>query len=123
MGLGNPDPALANTPHSVGHAAVDALAEKLGARWSPEEGAHIAAGDWDGEPVRLVKLTAWMNHSGPALRTLGQRLGFDAAHCILIYDDLDLPLGSLRARANGATAGISACAPSSKHSRRISSGA
>lgn len=105
VGLGNPDPALANTPHSVGHAAVDALAEKLGARWSPEEGAHIAAGDWDGEPVRLVKLTAWMNHSGPALRTLGQRLGFDAAHCILIYDDLDLPLGSLRARANGSDGG------------------
>src|SRR4030095_9083856 len=70
-----------------------------------EEVAHIAAGDWDGEPVRLVKLTAWMNHSGPALRTLAQRLGFDAAHCILIHDALDLARGSLRARANGSDGG------------------
>ena len=100
VGLGNPDPALANTPHSLGFAAVDRLAESLGASWSAAEGAHIAEGEWKGEPVRLVKLTAWMNHSGPALRALGQRMGFGPAQCILIYDDLDLPLGSLRARAN-----------------------
>jgi len=105
VGLGNPDPALANTPHSVGFAAVDRLAEKLGARWHPEEGAQVAAGEWNGEPIRLVKLTAWMNHSGPALRTLGGRLGFGPAQCILIYDDLDLPLGSLRARMNGSDGG------------------
>jgi aminoacyl-tRNA hydrolase len=105
VGLGNPDPALVNTPHSVGHAAVDCFAEKLGAPWRPEEGAHVAVGEWDGEPVRLVKLTAWMNHSGPALRTLGQRLGFGSDQCILIYDDLDLPLGSLRARASGSDGG------------------
>jgi PTH1 family peptidyl-tRNA hydrolase len=102
VGLGNPDPGLVNTPHSVGHAAVDSFAEKLGAVWRPEEGAPVAVGEWDGEPVRLVKLNAWMNHSGPALRALGQRLGFSPDQCILIYDDLDLPLGSLRARASGS---------------------
>ncbi len=105
VGLGNPDDRFRDTPHNVGHAVVDRLAAELGASWAPAAEAQIARGDWNGETVWLVKPSAWINQSGPALATLGRRLGFGPDRCILVHDDLNLPLGTVRMRMNGSDGG------------------
>lgn len=105
VGLGNPDEALLNTPHNVGHLVVNRIAELLGASWTRTGDAVLAWGEWRGERVCLVRLTTAMNLSGPALRDLSGRLGFGPDQCILIQDDLDLPLGTIRTRMRGSDGG------------------
>jgi PTH1 family peptidyl-tRNA hydrolase len=61
--------------------------------------------EWKGEAVCLVKPMAFMNRSGPVLAHLARRLGFDHAQCIVVYDDLDLPLGTVRTRMRGSDGG------------------
>jgi UDP-N-acetylmuramoyl-tripeptide--D-alanyl-D-alanine ligase len=105
IGLGNPGAEFGNTPHNVGHAVVEHLAASLDLMWTREEGALLARGEWRGEHVCLVKLAAWMNHSGPALRALAEHLGVGPEGWTLIHDDLALPLGAVRARMNGSDGG------------------
>ena len=59
----------------------------------------------DGVPVCLVKPMVVMNHVGPALLQLVRDLGFGVDRCILVHDDLDLPLGAVRARMRGGDGG------------------
>ena len=105
IGLGNPGVEFRDTPHNVGHAVVEHLAASLDLRWVREEEALVARGEWGGEPVYLVKLLTWMNHSGPALRLLAERLGIGPEGWTLIYDDLALPMGTVRVRMNGSDGG------------------
>jgi len=105
VGLGNPGEEYQSTPHNVGHAALDRLATTLGARWEPDGDADVARAEWQGTSVCLLKPKAWMNHSGPALRELAERLGFEPPQCVLVYDDLDLPLGTVRVRMRGSDGG------------------
>jgi aminoacyl-tRNA hydrolase len=105
VGLGNPEDRFRDTPHNVGQAVVDRLAAELGASWISAAEAQIASGDWKGEPIWLVKPAAWVNHSGPALEALGRRVGFGPDRCILVYDDLNLPLGTVRVRMSGSDGG------------------
>ncbi len=105
VGLGNPAARYRHTPHNVGHAVVEHLAESLGAEWTREAEAEVARAEWKGEPICLVKPAAWMNETGPALSALARRLGVGPEQCILVYDDLDLPLGSVRMRMRGSDGG------------------
>jgi aminoacyl-tRNA hydrolase len=105
VGLGNPGEALSKTPHNVGQLVVNRIAELLGASWTRTGGAFLACGEWHGERVCMVKLTTAMNRSGPSLRELSQLLRFGPAQCILIQDDLDLPLGTVRTRIRGSDGG------------------
>ena len=105
IGLGNPGDKYKSTPHNVGHMVVDDLATALKAEWSVESDAQVAHADWDGQEIWLVKPNAWMNHSGPILHRIATQSGFGPQHCILVYDDLDLPLGAVRARIRGSDGG------------------
>ncbi len=105
VGLGNPAARYRQTPHSVGSAVVEHLAESLGAGWNREAEAEVARAEWNGEAICLVKLTAWMNETGPALVALARRLGIGPERCILVYDDLNLPLGTVRVRMRGSDGG------------------
>lgn len=105
VGLGNPEERYEGTPHNVGRAVVDRLAARLGATWGREPDADMSRAEWKGEAVWLVKPRSAMNHTGPALGRLAQRLGVDHARCILVYDDLDLPLGTVRTRMRGSDGG------------------
>jgi aminoacyl-tRNA hydrolase len=105
VGLGNPGEDFRDTPHNVGYAVVDHVVASLGARWREEPEAATASADWQGTAVLFVKPTTKMNLSGGALRRLSQRLGFEAAHCILVFDDIDLPLGTVRTRMRGSDGG------------------
>lgn len=105
VGLGNPEPAYANTPHNIGHAVVEQLAASIGLAWDATEDASIAQGSLDGQPMCLVKVMTPMNLTGAGLRRLVELMAFDSSQCILVFDDLDLPLGSIRTRMGGSAGG------------------
>jgi UDP-N-acetylmuramoyl-tripeptide--D-alanyl-D-alanine ligase len=105
VGLGNPGDRYHGTPHNVGRGILDRLATVLGGRWDEATDAQVIRTEWNGEVVCLVKLMTFMNHSGPALAHLARRLGFNHAQCIVVYDDLDLPLGAVRTRMRGSDGG------------------
>jgi PTH1 family peptidyl-tRNA hydrolase len=105
VGLGNPGAEFAGTPHNVGYDAVDSIAKSLGLAWEQQEGAWIARGTSNGRAFRLVKLQAQMNHTGAALKQLAEAESFEARQCVLLFDDLDVPIGSMRSRLNGGAAG------------------
>ena len=106
VGLGNPQEQLGNTPHNVGSRTVDLLANRSAQAWNGEsELALLSHGMLDGEPICLVKLLCPMNEAGIALAALAKLLHFDVPQCILIHDDLDLPLGTVRSRNRGSDGG------------------
>ena len=105
IGLGNPGDHRANTAHNIGFAVLDRLADAYSATWQSEPEADISRLEWDGHAVWLIKPRAQINHSGTALHALSRRLEFGPEHCILVYDDLNLPLGMTRARMRGSDGG------------------
>jgi PTH1 family peptidyl-tRNA hydrolase len=105
IGLGNPGPEYRDTRHNVGQRVVDALARQLHTRFSRETGHPVAQTEWQGERLYLAKPVCFMNVSGPAVARLLRRLGLDPPDLIIVFDDLDLPLGTVRARMKGSAGG------------------
>lgn len=106
IGLGNPAQGFINTPHNVGFHAVDVLAQRLAAPWTTDNPlALVARGEVLGVPTCLLKPLAPMNEIGPVLLQLAQDFSFSARQCVLVHDDLDLPLGTVRARLRGGDGG------------------
>jgi PTH1 family peptidyl-tRNA hydrolase len=106
VGLGNPGPEYRGSRHNVGQRVLDRLVrETFRGSWRRDDSILLARGTWRGEPVRLVKPVAFMNVSGPVVaRALG-RLHAAPADLILVYDDIDLPLGTVRVRMKGSHGG------------------
>jgi len=108
VGLGNPGPAYAATRHNLGFAVADALVAARGMMWRRRcwrpywlaEAAEPAT-----QPQRICKPATFMNRSGLAVADLCRRYGYAPADLLIVYDDLHLPLGSLRARAGGSAGG------------------
>jgi PTH1 family peptidyl-tRNA hydrolase len=107
VGLGNPGIEYQFTPHNMGFLAVDRIAEQHGARVSNRRcraltGKAVIA---DHE-VLLAKPETYMNLSGMSVRELVRQHEVDPAQdLIVIYDELDLPLGVVRIRQRGSSAG------------------
>jgi PTH1 family peptidyl-tRNA hydrolase len=106
-GLGNPGRQYERTPHNAGFMAVEALARRWGCRmrrrlrWRARVGEAVRRG----ARIVLVQPLTFMNLSGHAVeRAVGAR-GAEAAGVLVIVDDADLPLGDLRLRRRGSTAG------------------
>ena len=105
MGLGNPGPEYRDTRHNVGQRVLDALARRLRCRVA-RAGEHLLArGRWRDETVHLVKTGSYMNESGPPVARLLRRLHLGPADLIVVFDDLDLPLGTVRVRMKGSAGG------------------
>ncbi len=104
-GLGNPGPKYAETRHNVGQRVLDRLAPTLRAAWHDDGPARVARGRWRDETVHLVKPQGFMNDIGRPLAAALRRLGADAADLIVVYDDIDLPLGTVRVRMKGSHGG------------------
>jgi len=110
-GLGNPGERYAATPHNLGFLVVDRLAARHAIRVTrPECQALIGPGSFDrdkpaGKPVILAKPQTFMNLSGLAVKPLVEKYEIPPADLILVYDELDLPWGSLRIRPGGSAAG------------------
>jgi PTH1 family peptidyl-tRNA hydrolase len=105
VGLGNPGPAYEKTRHNLGHVVVEELARRLDARFRLQGPAHVAQAVWQGGPLHLAKLVSFMNVSGPPLARLLRLLGALPSQVVVVYDDLDLPFGTVRTRLRGRHGG------------------
>ena len=105
IGLGNPAPNFSGTPHNVGYEGVDQLAASLGLRWESHADAWIARGSLGNQRICLVKMRVAMNLAGYALKQLADQLRIEPCQCILVHDDLDTPLGTVRTRMSGGAGG------------------
>ena len=107
LGLGNPGEEYSLHRHNIGFRVVDALAARHSVSFSRRKKlrARVAEGTIGGKPVVLAKPQTFMNRSGrAAARLVGAfHIPFDEA--LVIYDDLDLPLGRLRLRPVGGSGG------------------
>jgi PTH1 family peptidyl-tRNA hydrolase len=102
-GLGNPGVEYTGTRHNVGFAVVDRLAADWGLTWQQEKKWHLL---WaKGEKALLVKPTSYMNRSGEPLQAIAQFYKVSPAEMLVVLDDMALPLGRLRLRPDGGTAG------------------
>jgi peptidyl-tRNA hydrolase, PTH1 family len=108
VGLGNPETKYDKTRHNIGFAAVDQLA--ISWQYSWQENRRFQAMISEGrsknqEKVRLLKPLTYMNLSGQSVRAVLDWYKYSASSLLIIYDDLDLPLGRLRLRLGGSDGG------------------
>ncbi|MFN3927131.1 MAG: aminoacyl-tRNA hydrolase [Pseudanabaenaceae cyanobacterium] len=102
VGLGNPGTEYAQTRHNIGFMALDYLAQGWGITWKEERKFQGIYGRGE---LHLLKPTTYMNNSGIAVRKLMDWYKLHPQQILVIYDDLDLPLGKLRLRAEGSAGG------------------
>ncbi len=106
VGLGNPGYAYHLTPHNVGFLAVDRLAELCGVELTGHEAQSLTAQtELEGVSIVLAKPQTFMNLSGLAVGRLLRNYQVATTDLIVLLDDVDLPLGSLRIRTQGSAGG------------------
>jgi PTH1 family peptidyl-tRNA hydrolase len=106
VGLGNPGQKYANNRHNVGFQCLDRLAEAWGLSFSRRKHkALLAQGEIAGLAVILAKPQTFMNLSGVAVERLARFYKVPLQSILVIYDDLDLPLGRIRLRPEGGSGG------------------
>lgn len=106
VGLGNPGKEYERTRHNIGFRCVDRLASRHGARFSRTAcRSRIAEFTTAGRKVVLAKPRTFMNLSGQAVQGLVHSCGISPEGLIVVYDDVDLPLGRLRIRPSGRAGG------------------
>jgi len=105
---GNPESKFDTTRHNVGFMVIDEFAQSHSLNWTEKSkfSALIAETTIDGEKVILVKPTTYYNETGQSARRMIDFYSVMAAHDLLvIHDDLALPFGTIRIRAQGSDAG------------------
>jgi PTH1 family peptidyl-tRNA hydrolase len=108
VGLGNPGDKYAGTRHNIGFEVVDRLSKvwaiplKQERRFQGEYGAGFG-------PIRqkvyLLKPLTYMNRSGQSMRAVMDWLKLEPSQVLVVYDDMDLPVGRLRLRLSGSAGG------------------
>lgn len=107
VGLGNPGPEHSRTRHNAGFWLVDALAEKLGARFGLESRlfGQTAKVEIDGQAVWLLKPATFMNLSGKSVTAAMRYWKIEPEEALLAHDELDLPTGTARLKFDGGHGG------------------
>jgi PTH1 family peptidyl-tRNA hydrolase len=107
VGLGNPGKKYEGTRHNFGFMVVDELCERYGDsfKFSKRFQSELCEVFIDGEKVILVKPQTFMNNSGGAVREILAFFDFSTDRVWVIYDDIDLELGSVRVRTGGTSGG------------------
>ncbi len=107
VGLGNPGEEYVKNRHNVGFQSLKYLADRYGLGFGEKQSkARIASGSIAGQRVVLAKPFTFMNDSGQAVGPLVRWHKLDPQQQLLvIYDDLDLPFGTIRIRADGSAGG------------------
>lgn len=106
IGLGNPGSEYEKTRHNVGFMAVDLLQKKWGTESFHEKKnllSEVAEAEVAGKRILLCKPSTFMNLSGNAVQAIMQFYKLSPEQCIVMYDDIDLPLGSIRIRSSGSS--------------------
>lgn len=105
-GLGNPGRKHRENRHNIGFMAVDQLADAFHISLSRTQNkAVVGSGHIAGKPVIMAKPQTYMNRSGDSLGPLAAYYRIEPRRLLVIYDDLDLPLGTLRLREGGGSGG------------------
>jgi len=107
VGLGNPGKKYENTRHNAGWMVLDRLAVRLGISFSKEKfkGRLAEISLDDGRKVFLLKPLTFMNLSGESVGEFARFYKLKPQEILVVYDDLDLPLGKLRLRLKGSSGG------------------
>ncbi|VXD25386.1 Peptidyl-tRNA hydrolase [Planktothrix paucivesiculata PCC 9631] len=108
VGLGNPENKYEQTRHNIGFEAIDALAKAWRIPVSENRKFKGKFGEGvttSGEKIRLLKPLTYMNLSGQAIRAVVDWYKLPPTSVLVIYDDMDLPLGRLRLRLSGSAGG------------------
>jgi PTH1 family peptidyl-tRNA hydrolase len=103
VGLGNPGETYRDTRHNIGFMVLDEIAKRMGAAFREEK-------RWSGMVAKftggyLLKPLTFMNDSGRSVQSVGHFYKASPAQTLVVYDDVDLPLGRLRFRTSGSAAG------------------
>ena len=102
-GLGNPGILYQRTRHNAGFQALDVLADELCIKVTKRGFSGVyGEGNYNGERVVLVKPTTYMNLSGDCIQAVMHFYKCPVEHLVVLYDDIELPVGSLRIRGNGS---------------------
>ena len=105
-GLGNPGPKYARNRHNAGFHCVDRLAQQWKLSFERMRfRAYLATGQALGFPVILAKPLTFMNDSGESVASIARWYKIPISRLLVIYDDLDLPLGKVRLRPGGSSGG------------------
>ncbi len=103
VGLGNPGETYRDTRHNIGFMVLDEIARRMGAAFREEK-------RWTGLVAKftggyLLKPLTFMNESGRSVQAVGHFYKASPAQTLVVYDDVDLPLGRLRFRVSGSAGG------------------
>ncbi len=105
-GLGNPGARYELTRHNIGFIILDLFASQLGIRFREGKGDwHEAHGKINGEEVVLLKPVSFMNNSGMVIKDFLERNRVNKEELLVVTDDFQLPLGTVRIRKSGSDGG------------------
>jgi len=108
VGLGNPEPKYDQTRHNIGFAAIDALSRNWhipvteNRKFQGQFGEGLALGS---KKIRILKPLTYMNRSGESIQAVTSWYKLPSESVLVIYDDMDLPLGKIRLRLSGSAGG------------------
>lgn len=107
VGLGNPEPKYDKTRHNIGFAAVNELAKvwQMPLKENKRFQGLFSEGVAGGQKIRLLKPLTYMNRSGQSVRAVTDWYKLKSQAVLVIYDDMDLPVGRLRMRLSGSAGG------------------
>jgi len=105
VGLGNPGPAYQQTRHNLGWMVLEHASRRWGIALAQKGQALQGQGAIHGRAVLLALPLVWMNQTGEVVHSILQGRKLAARDLILVYDDLDLSLGSLKIKTHGGAGG------------------
>lgn len=106
FGLGNPGNKYKKTKHNIGFIAIDQIAENLGLTFKQTKFKSLyAEGRLGSEKIILIKPQTFMNLSGESVQPWMDYYNLTGEDIVVIYDDMDLPVGKIRLRVKGSSGG------------------
>ena len=101
VGLGNAEQQYAGTRHNYGFEVVNALAQALRAEFKTDRLAYVARANYKGRTLVMILPTTYMNLSGKAVKYWLTAEDIAPDHCMVVCDDLDLPVGTFKIKPKG----------------------
>ena len=101
VGLGNAEQQYAGTRHNYGFEVVNALAQALRAEFKTDRLAYVARANYKGRTLVMILPTTYMNLSGKAVKYWLTAEDVAPDHCMVVCDDLDLPVGTFKIKPKG----------------------
>jgi peptidyl-tRNA hydrolase, PTH1 family len=107
VGLGNPGAKYDHTRHNIGFDLIDRLAKRWQVSITEQKRfqGEVGEGSVAGQRIRLLKPSTFMNKSGQSVRAVLDWYKLEPQQVLVLYDDMDLPVGKLRLRLSGSAGG------------------